>query len=740
MDTNWLLKSFFPFFNENQQNLKAIIIISVLVIVVIAIVVPAVILLQNRDQNYNKMRFGDLFNGTFSSRGSGISWSPMGGYTFQQGGVLYKMDTNTNSQTVLLNSSFVSEQLGISYQGFFVSPTEDYILLYNNYTKLWRHSFVADYFLYSVAQRTIQPLSQDKTGFSNALFSPNGRTIAFVYLNNIYLRDIGTGGETVVTTNGSPDNIGGAVKNGVQSWVYEEEIYSGYNAIWFSPDGSKVAFFNSDETNVPTYSFPLYSMPYNTMINIKYPKAGFPNPLVNVGVFDTATNTTSFVNLTAAPSDYLVIAVVWRDTNTLYLRTTDRFQTEEEILLIDTALSTLNPNVIFTRSIENGWLNPSNLQQMTFILNGTLFLDLRRNNDFPQIGLFDSTGGQLVRWLTNSSFPVTAILKIDTANQIVYYQAANTPLERQIFCVNFGGTTQQNVTNPPGSFSASFSADGELYLLNYQGDGSYSVPWSALYSTSNLSLLQMLQDNSALSTAIQTYDLPQKEYFTVTSADGQYQLNGKLIFPPGFSSSKKYPCMLFVYGGPGSQTVRKTYEVGWNEYVASMGIIVASVDGRGTGARSVSFEQSTYLMLGVKETEDQIAAGKYLKSLGYISKVAIYGWSYGGFFHILFLKTTFSDHFFKGYMSSRVITDPNNVFDCAISVAPVTDWTLYDSVYTERFMQSPQTNPAGYNISSNLHQASNLNKPLLLVHGTADDVCYILFFNFYDYYYLYTFK
>eukprot|EP01116_Phalansterium_solitarium_P014106 TRINITY_DN31630_c0_g1_i1.p1 TRINITY_DN31630_c0_g1~~TRINITY_DN31630_c0_g1_i1.p1 ORF type:complete len:529 (+),score=159.39 TRINITY_DN31630_c0_g1_i1:352-1938(+) len=470
--------------------------------------------------------------------------------------------------------------------------------------------------------------------------------------------------------------------------------------MWWSPDGSKLAILRSDESMVDRFTFSMYpNAAYTEQVSIPYPKSGFPNPTVTLMVYDAAAKSMSNVTV---PVPYEYVTWVGWDAGSLFVKVMNRTQNRELTFRFDGAASSL----VLTLT-DDAWIDT---QPLVFVNNGAQFVTIAANptTHFDDLALFDADGTHS-HYLLAADYDVTAIAGYHAPTNTLYYSCAKaSPTQRQLFKINLDTQASTEVYKNPGWSSASFSS-GDFFLVTYAGgaDPGTDVPQQILLSAADPDFALVLQDNSVLGDTLATVALPTKEFITITSADGVTQLNAYVLKPPGFDPSKKYGVMLNVYGGPGSQTVMAQYGLGFNYYVCSqLNVIVASVDGRGTGARGNTFKKQTYLKLGMLEVADQIAAANYFAKQSYVdsSRIGIWGWSYGG------------------YMTALAISDPSGTFKYGVSVAPVTDWRFYDSVYTERYMQTPDGNPAGYNGSSVLGRASAIQPDsLLLVHGSADD-------------------
>jgi dipeptidyl-peptidase-4 len=625
---------------------------------------------------------------------------------------------------LLLNKTHIEQSGGLAGQlgsWFSLSPPSSsvgsFILLAANQTQRWRHSFFAQFLLYNLSDSSLSQLDPDPSIPNaiqmNPVWSPSGDMIAFVRENNIYLRAVSSSSVRPfpITYDGTPSRQpdGRSVVNGVQSWVYEEEVYSEMSALWWSPDGKRLAYLHFNETPVPPYIYAYYDNVYPTMINLAYPKPGYPNPIVAVYVYDLESNTT--VSMDVGTADQYVSAVIWVDATTLAIRILNRLQNVENILLA--SVPTGITRVLKTRTSQ-AWLDTEYALQ--FLVGGSgaveYFVDLVPNGqNYSQVALFNYTDGQFIRFITdplnNAQWEVTSLLQMHTFSQTIYYTSnEESVLENHVYKQNWDGTGKTKLSLSSGWWDASVCPCATYLALQFSGNGNYQqLPATYLLNAQNPGVVATLENNTQLASQLTGINLPTKRYSTVQV--GQYQLQSSFILPPDFSSSNRYPLLLKVYGGPGSQAVRKLFALGFDVYLASQGYIIAEVDGRGTGGRGDNFMHLVYLNLGKLETEDQIAAAKSFRDLSYVdeNRVGVWGWSYGG------------------YMTGMILSEPSqDVFSVGVSVAPVTDWRYYDSVYTERYMRTPSENSGGYTNSSVLNRVSNFkDMRYLLVHGTDDD-------------------
>lgn len=518
----------------------------------------------------------------------------------------------------------------------------------------------------------------------------------------MYIKDLATEVETAVTTTGKLNEL----IHGSADWVYEEE-FSMAKAFEWSPDGTKIAFISFDERQVPEYNMQLWpsNKLYPQDYRYKYPKAGEKNSIVSVSVYDLASKRTVSVDL-GSQSDIYIPRIRWTPLpNTLAILRLNRLQNQMQLLYADA--NTGQTRVVIEET-SSTYLEAENFDLMTYVKNGKQFLWASERSGYKHLYLYDIEG-KLVGPVTQGNWEVDKIVGIDESGKtpIVYYTSTEvSPLERHLYAIGLDGKNKRKLTTSPGMNRIHMSKDCKYYFCYH---ASVQQPLSVkLYQLPSNQLVRTLEENQTFQQAAAQYRLSQREFFTFKTTDGT-ELNGYLMKPPDFDPTKRYPLLMHVYGGPGSQQVLNTYTSGvndlWHNLLAQQGYLIACVDNRGTGGRGEAFKKITYANLGKYEVEDQIQAAKYLSSLPFVDKerIGIWGWSYGG------------------YMSLLCLLLGNDVFKLAIAVAPVTNWRFYDTIYTERYLKLPQENSAGYDNYSPITHAEKLKGKLLLIHGTGDD-------------------
>ncbi|MFD2572626.1 S9 family peptidase [Spirosoma soli] len=640
--------------------------------------------------------------GVFTQRTvQGVNWMKTGGfYTTLDAGKVVKFSITTGQpvETLFDQNQATVSGVGqkIQLEGYQLSADERKLLITTEEEPIYRRSSKAQFYVYDLSTKQLNPLSRHgKQQF--ATFSPDGKRAAFVRDNNLFSVDLATGAETKLTTDGKRN----AVINGAADWVYEEE-FSMARAFEWSPDSKRIAWIRFDESRVPEYDMQLWGGLYPVEYRFKYPKAGEANSLVTVWVADVSTGKKVQAQ-TGTETDIYLPRIQWtKSPNLLSIRRLNRLQNKLDLLHVNattgqatTVLSESSPTYVDLEFTDD----------LTYLQDGKSFVWSSERSGYKHLYLYDMTG-RLIRPISLGDFEAFNIVGIDEKNQVIYYLSTEvSPLERHLYRIGLDGKNKQRLTTQAGTYTANFSPDFAYYLLYHSSTNSPTTV--SLREAKGTADVRVLESNDALKNRLAGYALAPKQFFQAKAADNT-PLNGWMIKPMNFDSTKKYPVLMFVYGGPGSQTVKNDWDTRdffWYQTLAQKGYIVVSVDGRGTGARGNAFRTVTYAQLGKLETEDQIASARYLKTLPYVdpTRVGIWGWSYGG------------------YMTALCMTLGADVFKAGISIAPVTNWRFYDSIYTERYLKRPQENASGYDDNSPVTHAAKLRGPFLLVHGTGDD-------------------
>ena len=589
------------------------------------------------------------------------------------------------------------EEMPIGLQDYVLSNNEDKMLCATEMESIYRHSYHATYYVYDFKTKTLQPLSENGKQ-RLATFSPDATKVAFMRDNNLFIKDLKTGEEKQFTNDGLYNHI----INGAPDWVYEEE-FSFSQGFYWSPDSKKIAFMKFDESNVREFQMEEFEGLYPDWYSFKYPKAGEDNSIVEIYVYDLESGKTVKMD-TGTETDIYLPRIAWtKDANTLAIQRLNRHQNHLEILA---ANATTGKSRVFYDETNEYYIDITD--DWHFLEDGKRFLMTSEKSGYNHIYLCNLDGTK-AKQLTNGSWDVTKVYGFD--GKEVYFQAAkNTPVDRQIYAVNLKGKMRE-VIGREGTNSATFSNDFS-YLINV--NSSISQPRQFELYTNKGKLVRVLEDNHEFAERLKTFNLGEKKLMKISDPafvlpDGtQVDVDAWQILPPDFDPSKKYPVLIYVYGGPGHQTVNNSWadsDYWWMQLLAQHGIISVSINNRGSGAQGEVFKKMTYLQLGKYETEDMITLAKYMAKQPYVDgeRIGIYGWSYGGF------------------MAANGITKGADVISTAVSVAPVTNWRYYDNVYTERFMRTPQENPDGYDLNSPVHNTAMIKGNYLLCHGSGDD-------------------
>ena len=637
---------------------------------------------------------------TFAQKSvSGINWMKDGKfYTSLTDNKIIKYDITTGlpAETIIDGNALTPT---ISVQNYSLSGDEKKILLSTEFENIYRRSFKAEYYVYDLSSKAFQKLSSGGKQ-SYATFSPGGDKVAFVRGNNLFFVNLSDHSEVQVTADGKFNHI----INGSTDWVYEEEL-SFAQAFYWSPDGKRLAYYRFDETNVKEYNIQKWNKGrlYPEDYKYKYPKAGEDNSIVEIWFYDVAAKQKMKADI-GTEKDIYIPRVTWtNDVNTLSIRRMNRLQNTLEIL--HTQATTGQSTVILTEKNET-YFDIDYTDELLYLNNGKQFITTSERSGFKHVYLY-KTDGTLIRPITQGEWEVTQIVDVDEVTQTLYYiSTEGSYLDRTFYSISFDGKKKTKLSGLAGTHSINMSSDYQFYIDNFH---SAAQPLAvSLYKTKSNKLVKVLESNEALKKTLAEYEVVPKEFFKYPAADGSTQLDGFLLKPKNFDTSKKYPVMVYQYSGPRSFNVSNSFGGGsfwWHQMLTQKGIIVAVIDTRGTGSRGEKFAKQTYKQLGKFETEDLIAGGNYLGSLSYVDKerLGIWGWSFGG------------------YTTSLVMTKGAGTYKVGIAGAPVTSWRYYDNIYTERFLQRPQENAKGYDENSPVTYASQLQGHFLLIHGTGDD-------------------
>lgn len=576
--------------------------------------------------------------------------------------------------------------------GYILSPIENKILLFTDSAPIYRYSFQANYWVYDIKRNLIEPLSEKNDKVRCAAFSPNGRMIAFVYDNNLYLKKLDYGTEIAVTKDGK----GGQIINGAPDWLYEEEFMMEKAFDW-SADSEQLAFLRFDESDVQSYTLSFYpdNADYPMAYSYKYPRAGTKNAKVSLHVYSVETKDIKKMNL---PEGYEYIPRIHftPDASQLAVFTLNRSQNNMTMFYA-------HPKTTVCKQIykeENDtFVDCMNLKYFTFASEN--FVAVNEKDGYRHAYLYTSNG-VLIKQLTSGNWDITDLYGFDEKNKTLYYQSAEeSPLKRAVYSVNDKGK-KNKLSRESGTNDAKFNHSFTYYVNAYSSAN--TVPVISI-NTNDGKQLREIETNAILQQHLNA--LAKKDFFTIPSSFGK--LNAWMLKPQNFDASQKYPVLMVQYSGPDSQMVLDEFNVDWFYFLTTKGYIIVCVDGAGSGAKGEAFRKMSYLNSGIQESNSQIDAAKYVASLPYIDKnrIGIWGWSFGGFNALMSMS--------RG----------SGVFKTGIAIAPTTDWRLYNTAYTERFMRTPNENFDGYRQTSLLNLTNQLQGNILLIHGNLDDNVHI---------------
>ena len=590
-----------------------------------------------------------------------------------------------NPVDTLFNTEKARECTFDKFDGYTISSTGHHILVWRDTEPIYRRSFKANVYDYDVRRNYVKPISDSKGKQMIPTFSPDGRMVAYVSDNNIWIRKFDYDTEVQVTKDGEMNKI----LNGITDWVYEEE-FAVTNLMAWSPNSEQLAFVRFDESEVPEYSMQMFGEGlYPGYYNYK-------NSKVTLHSYDVTTKDTKELKVPVEADSYIPRIVFTNNDDQLAVMTLNRHQNVFNMYYANPKSGVFR---LILRDENKAYVDSEWLNSIHFYANS--FSYVNEQDGYAHIYLYSPTG-VMQRQVTKGNWDVTAFLGYDEATKTVYYESAEeSPIRRAIYKIDAKGV-KTKLSTQEGTNNATFS-DNFAYYVNQYSNANTPVKITVNETKSN-KVLRVLQDNARLVDKLAGYSYAEKEFIKVRTAS-DYELNAWIVKPVDFDESKKYPVLMFQYSGPNSQQVLDKYSFDWEQYLAANGIITVCVDGRGTGARGEAFRKCTYLRMGELESKDQVEAAQALGKLPFVDKnrMAIWGWSFGG------------------YNTLMAMSVGNGTFKAGIAVAPPTDWKYYDSVYTERFMRTPKENFEGYAATSPIRLAKDLQGKLLLIHGTADD-------------------
>lgn len=646
----------------------------------------------------------DIFQkGTFSGKGvAGFNSMKDGRYYCAQDSLQnllrYEFASGKAVDTLIRKSELKlsADSKPIDFFSFEFSPDENKVMIPTEEEHLYRHSFKARYYVFDLKTRKLSQPVDDKILLAD--FSPDGDKFAYVKDNDLYYFNLLLNKNERITTDGKFNNI----INGTTDWVYEEE-FALWKAFYWNPKGDKIAFYRFDESKVKEFEMTMYGKLYPYPYTFKYPKAGEANSVVNVYVYDLASQQTAEMDI-GKETDIYIPRIKWTsEANTLCITRLNRLQNKMELLLANAANG--SSRVMYTE--ENKCY--IDVPEIHFLANQKGFVLNSERNGWNHLYHFDMKG-KLVKQISTGNFDVDAFYGLDEKTKTLFYsssetmQGLNQSHQRYIYTIGMNGKNKKMLGPSNGWNTATFNSDFSFYLNT---NSNINTPSSfALYNVAGQQV-RMLEDNTKLKNKLNNYELGKLDFLEIKNSYGE-NLNAWILKPSNFNATDKYPVLMYAYNGPGHQLAVDRWmgaNYYWFQMLAQKGYIVVCIDGRGTGAKGEAFKKCTYLQLGKYEIEDQIFCARQIGRWSFVdsTRIGFWGWSFGG------------------YMASLAISKGADVFKTAIAIAPVTNWRYYDNIYTERFMRTPQENGESYDSNSPINHVDKIKGNYLIVHGTADD-------------------
>lgn len=580
------------------------------------------------------------------------------------------------------------------YENYELSEDETKILLLKESEQIYRHSFLGIFEVKDLKSGKTISINNGKA-VQEPRLSPDASKVAFIAENNLFYQDVNTGKITQITTDGKKNEI----LNGLADWVYEEEFGHARLYEW-TKNSDAIVFVKSDESAVKEVNIPIYNKNlYPQEMKFKYPKAGEENSKVSAHLYRLDSGKAVKISLSGFKNYYIPNVIQTAKADEVILITSERVQNASDILKVNTKTGKVAK--LFTETDEK-WIETDNVTLK--FLEDNSFLWASERDGHRHIYWYHADG-KMKKQITKGKWEVTDFYGFDPKNKEIYIQTTqNGSINKVVSKVNILNGKSQIISNKEGNNAANFSQNFQYFI---ETSSTTKVPHTYVLKDNNGKSLKELQNNKEQLDKLEADNFVPKEFFTIPNSVGD-QMNAYIIKPKNFDKNKKYPVFMFQYSGPGSQQVSNSWDNGnglWFNHLAQKGYLVVCVDGRGTGYKGTEYKKATYKNLGKYEIEDQITAAQWLGNLPYVDKtrIGIFGWSFGG------------------YMASLALTKGADTFKLGIAVAPVTNWRYYDTIYTERFMLTPQENPSGYDDNSPTSHAHLLKGKFLMIHGTADD-------------------
>lgn len=663
----------------------------------------SILLLNNLVAQNKEITLEDIWKtGTFRSKSvlglvsmnDGIHYSTIINDTIFR----YEYERATAPEVIVSKSQLLINGATINIDKYQFSADENKMLIASETEKIYRHSTRENYYVYDRKIKKLTSVSKAEKQM-HATFSPDGSKVGYVRGNNIYIKDLSSGKETQITTDGKQNNI----INGATDWVHEEEFAFSIAYFW-SPDSKKIAYYKFDESKVKEFSFDEFNNQlYPTQYRFKYPKAGESNSIVTIHVYDLLGATDKVMDIGKETNQYIPRVKWTMDPTILSLVRMNRYQNKLDLLFAN--VTSGETKIVYSETSDTYIdIHEGEGDYIYFTTDNKNFIIMNETLGFNHLFLYDMNG-QFINQITKGNWDVVEFKGIDEKTKTVFYTASeSTATEKDIYSVQLDGNKKKKISTEKGTHDPEFSSGMKFYINTFS---SANIPNSIAIYDAKGKEIRKLENNEALTRKMQEFNLSKKEFFMFKTTEG-IDLNAWMIKPRNFDASKKYPIFLTFYGGPGRNMVNNSFDAGgyfWHQLLAAKGYIVMCVDNRGTAYRGAEFKKCTYKQLGKLELTDQIETAKYLGTLPYIDKnrIGAFGWSFGG------------------YLSSLCITKGADYFKTAIAVAPVTNWRYYDNIYTERYMSLPQENASGYDDNSPINYVNKLKGKYLLIHGSGDD-------------------